>query len=302
MALNLHKECKDKIKRRLKKHLPSIKITNKQYIKRESTAGFLIASNALPKHGPVFEKLNSYIGEWPLYDFLYGLLSKELNDEQVYDSSQPLLSITDIEGYTDIEATTTRLVEAFDSLPWQYKFTIDIKSSLMPFFSDPITNYDFTDSIRITKADNLLIDEHPSQPVEEGVPGDQLRLALLGRYVPHKWDIETTYLQFTTDGFVGKYVSTETTETILSKLKAFCGLSIALRLLKVEHTYPPATPKMYFIIHKNISGKWVLDDRVNINDDLSRAINDLVLNDLAGELDTDAKKSAWIGSRLVVVK
>jgi hypothetical protein len=85
MALNLNKECKDKIKNKLQEHLPSIEINNKQFIDRGSTEGFIIANNVLPKHGPVREKLNSYIGELPLYDFLYGLLSKELNEEQTYD-------------------------------------------------------------------------------------------------------------------------------------------------------------------------------------------------------------------------
>lgn len=277
--------------------MPTIEVNNKKFLKRESTAGFLIANESLPEHGPIIDELNSIIGEWPLYDFLYGYLSKELNDQQEYSSEDPLLKINEIDEYSDIEATAHRLVEEFNSLPWKYRFTIDIKSSLAPYFFDNAV-FNITDTIRIIKPDESFSTEHPLES-PDGRSSRGLRgLAMLGSYMPREWKDDSLYLQIDSDGFIGKYVSTQTTETVLSKIKAFCGLSIALRLLKVEHTYHPATPKMHLIAHKWNSTQWLFDESEDLNDDISRAISDLTFHDLDGHLDTDSKKASWIKSKL----
>jgi len=294
MPLNLHQGCKDRLKQLLVEQLPTVEVTNKKFIKKQSTTGFLTASEALPEHGPAIDSLQNYIGEWPFYDFLYGFLSKELNDDQAYDSSESLLKLTEIDEYSDVEATATRLVDEFESLPWQYKYTIDIKSSLSQIFTGTKTNYELTDSINIAKPDETFIKNHPVQTLEGGNSRNLLSLGLLGGFISREWASDTIYLQFITRGFVGKYVTSQTTETVLSSLKSFLGLSIALRLLKVEHTYHPATPKLHFIIHKNVAGNWVADETEEINEETSRTISDLVFNDLDGDLDTDALKSSWI--------
>lgn len=291
MTLNLHQGCKDRLKQLLSENLTSVKVTNKKYIKKASIRGFLTVSEALPEHGPTINKLQTYIGEWPFYDFLYGLLSKELYDKQSYDSSSSLLNLTDINEYSDAVTTASRLVDEFNSLPWKYKYTIDIKSSLSFLFSGTTLNYELNDTIILSKPDQDFIENHPIQ----FAGGRNLLLCgLLGSYMSSEWDRETVYLQFITDGFVGKLITTQTTENVLSKLKSFFGLSIALRLLKIEHTYHPATPKLHFVIHKQISGNWVADETDEINEETSRTINDLVFDDLEGMIDTDDSKESRI--------
>ncbi len=272
----------------------NIEVNNKKFLNRESTSGFLIANDSLPKHGPIVDELNSIIGEWPLYDFLYGFISKELNDQQEYSFDEPRLKITELEKYSDIEATSQRLVDEFNTLPWKYRFTLDIKSTLSPYFSDNSV-FNITDTIRVVKPDENFITEHPL----EGYDGIASRGLLgLANFIPREWKEDSLYLQIDTDGFIGKYVSTQTTEAVLSNVKAFCGLSIALRLLKVEHTYHPATPKMHLIAHKWNSSQWLFDESEELNDDASRAISDLSFHDLDGHLDTDTKKASWIKSKL----
>jgi len=297
MALNLHKGLKDKIKNKLVEQIPAIQINHKKFIKRESTSGLLSANEALPDHGPIIDSLNSYISEWPLYDFLYGYISKELEEKQKYDSEQDSQTITEIDEYSDIHATVDRLVELFDSLPWRYRFTLDIKSTLEPFFSDK-TEFNISDNIRIIKADESFIERHPLSFTDAGNSVGLISLAMLGRNLPSGWKSDSLYLQVDIDGFIGKYVSTQTTENVVTTIKAFCGLSIALRLLKVEHTYHPSAPKLNLLIHKNFSGEWGFDEAEDLNDDISRSISDLIFNDLDGDLKSDAQKSSWIERKL----
>lgn len=297
MTLNLHNGCKDKIKNKLAEKLPAIQIANKKFINRESTSGLLSVNEALPEHGPIIDNLNFYISEWPLYDFLYGYLSKELDEQQKYDSKTELQSITDIDEYSDIDATSDRLIDLFDSLPWKYRFSLDIKSSLDPFFSDK-TEFNITENLRIIRADETFIEQHPLSVTESGNSVGIVSLAMLGRNLPSGWKTDSLYIQVDAEGFIGKYVSTQTTENAVTTIKAFCGLSVALRLLKVEHTYHPATPKLNLIIHKNTSGNWNFDEAEDLNDDISRSISDLTFNDLDGDLESDTQKYSWIERKL----
>ncbi|MDH3975512.1 MAG: HEPN domain-containing protein [Deltaproteobacteria bacterium] len=301
MTLKLHKDCKKRLKQKLEQQLVTIDVTNNQFIDRKSTNGFITAEEALPKHGHVKDQLESFIGEWPFYDFLYGFLSKELRDQQAYDSSVTVGKLTELESYSDIQATSERLVELFDSLPWDYKFTIEFNSCLSPIFTKGINQYKLSDTLSLVKADDQFIAEHPLKSGVEGI-GSGLISAMLYPTSRTEWNKDSVYLQFSTNGFVGKYISTQTNENILSKFKAFCGLSIALRLLIVERSYYPAPPKMNFYIHRNINKKWVVDETIEVDEVISETINDLAFNSCNGSLDNDTKKMAWMVSRLAKLK
>lgn len=112
--------------------------------------------------------------------------------------------------------------------------------------------------------------------------------------IEQDWDRESVYLQISTSGFVGKYLSTQTTEDVISTFRAFCGLSIALRLMKVEYSYHSPSPKIYFNIHRYIKDKWIYKETEELNENLSRTAIDLVFHDLDGKLDDDQKKKNWI--------
>ncbi len=298
MPLNIHQGCKDKIKAKLIELLPTIIVNNKRFVSRDTALNLLDTNDALPEHGSLVEKLHSIIGEWPIYDFVYSTLSKELQDNQTYDSSTPELNLNELDEYTDIEAISNRLVEEFDSLPWNYRFTIDLKSTLAPLFSNDTTSFEITDSIRLLKPDEDFISNHPLTAPGEENNRNAFGLGLLGITTPSDWNNESVYLQIDAEGYLGKYVTTQTTENVATTVKAFVGLSIALRILKVEHKYHPATPKLNYIIHKSTSGAWCIEESDEINDDISRALSDLILHELDGSLDTETKQRTWINTRL----
>ncbi len=302
MGLNLHNNLKARLKEELAKQLPTIEVNNRSFLDRKTTAGFLLANEPLPKHGPITDRLESYIGEWPFYDFLYGQISKELNEEQQYDSSNPTCKLTDIEAYSNTAEASEKLVEQFNTLPWQYKFSIKFKPLFLPIFEGNSNKYELSDTVSLIKPDDSLISEFPLQSGVEGRDKGLFSSGLLSMFSAEEWDRESVYLQIATEGFTGKYITTQTSESVVSIFKAFCGLAIALRLIKVEHTYHPASPKMHFYIHKNVNGDWIIDDTEQLPEDLSRTINDLVFHDLEGGLDSDLKRKSWILSCLKKLK
>lgn len=94
------------------------------------------------------------------------------------------------------------------------------------------------------------------------------------------------------------YSETPTYENVVSSLKSFCGLAIALRLFKVNLQYRSTPTKARFRIHRLIDESWEVQKTQELDSPTSDAFYDLVLHDLDGALDDDAKKSLWANSRL----
>ena len=168
MPLNLHHGLKARLKEELEKQLPTVEVNNKSSLDRKTTGGFFMANGPIPEHGPITDRLNSYIGEWPFYDFLYGQISKELHEEQKYDSSVPVCKLSDIDEYSDISATSERLVELFDTLPWQYTFSIKLKPFLLPIFEGGSNKFELSETLSLIKPDDDLVAEYPLHSGIEG--------------------------------------------------------------------------------------------------------------------------------------
>src|SRR5262245_16102257 len=132
MPIDLHPDCKARIKQELAKHLHTVTVKNRYFLDRPSTEAFFRASQPIPGHGPVAKELERYIGEWPLYDFLYGVISQELREKDEYASDAPSIPITELGQYADATAVADRLIDQFATLPWRYTFSIPLMSFLSP--------------------------------------------------------------------------------------------------------------------------------------------------------------------------
>lgn len=293
MALKLHPECKARLERDLAEALPHVRVNNRKFLDRSSTYALFLPNTTLPDHGPLAKRLESYVGEWPFYDFLYGSLSKELYEEGDYDASLPDASITDLDQYSDPNEAARRLVAAFDSLPWEYVFSFRMPQFLSLIFENGDEQYPLAEKMTLVKASDELTEKFSLESGGEEKDRRLFRRGLLSAFSAEKWAEDSAYLQLSQSGYVGQFVSTETTENVRSLLKSFHGLSIALRLMKVQHAYHPTAPKMYAYIHRITDGTPVIDGTDELPEDLSRTLSDLSLNDLDGDLDDDASKKRW---------
>lgn len=103
-------------------------------------------------------------------------------------------------------------------------------------------------------------------------------------------------------GFLGTYGPTTPQEEAINALKAFCGLSIALRILKIEPRYRAELPKAQFSAHRSEQGEWKTHRYIELDPLVSHTFNELVINDLDGKLNSDQKKVAWIERQLESVR
>ncbi|EEX94061.1 hypothetical protein VIOR3934_08376 [Vibrio orientalis CIP 102891 = ATCC 33934] len=300
MSLNIHQRCKERLIEVIAEHLGNVLVKNKIFIERASCIGLLAAESILPHSGDIKETLKDSIGEIPIFDFVYESLSRELAENIVYDSTLPLVKLTDIEGYQDVVEIATRLVHEFDSLPWQYTFSIEMNSDMAKLLHENIGEYEVSENMTIRKSDADFSSTYPPMSgIEERDKSISNRgLGLLSLFTEHSWNDSGAFLQIKNNGFVGQYGSAETHTQVIEKLKSFCGLGIALRLFKINPTYRSTPTKAKFYIHKAVHDNWIILDKHELDYDISDTFHDLVIHDLDGVLDTQEKKTSRVNRRL----
>jgi len=237
MPIKLHPDCKKRIIEIISEQLPNIVVNNKVFLDRKTSYLLFLVENALPAKGAVKNQSEKYIGEFPLYKFLTETLSKELYETQKYDSDHSSIKLTEIEGYKDPETVANRLINSFETLPWKYTLTIKFDDDFGKLFYESIKKFDISNSVRLICPDDQFKTDFPLtsgvEARDRSILGGGLLGLGLGIFAPREWNENATYFQIKVDGFIRKYSMTAPLEEAVSILKSFCGLSIALRILKV---------------------------------------------------------------------
>ena len=294
MSINLHDSCKNRLKEGLSLALTSAKLNYLSFINRESLYDIFGLESVLPTTGNTKEELETYISESPLFDFVYGFLSKKIIEEEQYSSDHQEEALTYLDGYQDLAVVADNLIEEFDSLPWQYAFTFSLDSSIAEYVSQEITQ--IAPDIRLLKAGDELFQNFQ---LNSGIPGRDRYLhggGLLGLSGLAEWKEDFLYIQIRASGFVGKFVNTTPVLRAIDTFKSFLGLMIALRALEVRYSYSSSTIKNRAYVHRK-AGKWMIEDSFELDYDVSKTISDLKLDNLGGSLDTDEHKRRFIANR-----
>lgn len=287
MAINLHDGCKQRLKSQLSIVLADVRLRNLSFVERSSLYRVFDLESILPNTGNIKSELESYVSESPLFDFVYGELSKIANDIVEYDSTHPDEPLSILEGFNDLSLVASNLVDKFDSLPWKYAFTFNLGTSITDFFTEDVI--EIAPDIKLLKAHGELADKFP---LNSDIPNRDRFLhggGLLGLAGHAEWKEKSLYVQITASGFVGKYVTTTPENRAVDTFKSFLGLMLAMRALKVSYSYSSSIINSRFYIHKE-TDVWTVEDSHELDRDVSKTISDLRLDDLDGSLDTDEKK------------
>ena len=302
MSLGLDPKCKERLVEKIAELLPQVNVQNRMFLDRKSAVVLLLAESTLPERGPIKDKLSQYIGEAPFFEFLYGLLSQELSEKQEYDSDTPTIKLTEIEDYNDPLSVARRLVEDFESLPWEYTLSIKMENDFGELFKKAINEYAMSDKIKLIAPYDRFTEEFSLQ---SGIKArDRLLggLGLLSGLTTPEWEKESSYLQIKVSGFIGKYSYSAALDDAVALLKAFCGIGLALRLFKVHYTHRTIPSKAKFYVHRQIEKSWVIEQTYELEMSVSEIFCDLALHDLEERLDSEDKKTGWMKHQLDLIK
>jgi hypothetical protein len=290
--LELHEGLKARLIASLTAMLPFVEVQNGKFLSNRSRVVLLQPDEALPNHGPLRDRLNSYIDtDFPLMTFLYDSLQNELQDQD-YNSETPIQKLTEIAEFNDAAAQAERLVADFQSLPWRYSLSISLPNEISDLLSKTVVDeQQLAPNIRLVKATQPFAEKYPLNHADK-----KRQISIHGGVsllFPEPgevgWTDNAIYLQIETEGFIGPYGGSAPAVQAERLLKAFLGLGIALRLFKVGYVYYPYPPSHSFYVHKAHGDAWCIDSKVKIDTDTSRVLGEIQLNDMISGVANDRK-------------
>lgn len=291
MALGLNSKCHDRLKQLLAEKLADTEVDNGIFLDVKSAWGLRVAADkVLPTRGKVHDKVQEYIGEHPLFCFVYDTLSRDLSKSGSYSSEKAATPLQNLPNYTDLEAVAGRLVDDFESLPWSYLISFELPKSVGEPIRTAMGSYPLTSSLRVVTPNENYDSVYPMPPGIEEMGGG-LAAAFFRGISTLRWNKETAYIQIDTEGFIGSYLKTQPLEEAIGTLKSFIGLSLATRLMKMREEGTPlafeAPLKSRLIIHRKSGDDWQLWSTPELPSDLSTALNRLEIDDVQGQIKTE---------------
>lgn len=301
MSLGLHPKCIKQLEESLAEILRHLKVTNGIHPDISSIIP-LIENEVLPKTGKFYEQLQKYIGEFPLFNFVYKTLSRELAEIGTFSPELNEKPLSEFTNYTNINDVAVRLVEEFESLPWSYIVSFELPDSIGRQLRLVAIPYSLTSSLKIIAPDDTYNSLYPLQQENKELnnlrPGNEEHmkrfteeLLRAQRGIPIHWNTETSYIQIDVEGFIGNYGKTAPLERALETLKSFVGLSLATRLMKVNDNQATQSfswpPKSHLIIHRKIDHKWEVYTTHELPSDLTGTLHGLEIESIDGKLESD---------------
>jgi hypothetical protein len=86
MSLGLHQNCQNRLVESLADQLQDVRINNGVFLDIGSMMHLLDSEKILPQTGPQKDALNKYIGDTPLFDFVFETISRDMYENGKYNS------------------------------------------------------------------------------------------------------------------------------------------------------------------------------------------------------------------------
>ena len=275
--IKLHPDCRTRLIETITDAISSLVVTNGKFISYSSTTKLVTADKVIPTSGTVRDQLTTNINETPISTFVVDQLQSELLPKQ-YQLDAPSMNLTEIGEYEYPKQVAERLVDQICSLPWQYKLTIRLPQQLVPLLPPNEDSIVLRDQIELIRADDNFQRSYPLETEQKSPPS----LGLFDLAQSSSWEPSAEYMQITASGFIGPFGGSIPAWKAESILRAFCGLGIALGLLKVTRKYTfsgpfgPQQPSSHFIVHRQLPDhSWRLERQQKLSDERSRALDSL---------------------------
>ena len=266
MSLNLHKNALNLMKEQLEKSVGTVRVENGNWV--DGASAFFasyFANEKIPKTGKVYEKLLEFVDDMPFVEFVIQTLRRDILDSQDYVVDAKA-ALNEIPGFNDTDALAESLVSRFNSLLWNYTFSLDLPDAFFPpeVIAEglPAEGHDF----RVIGSDLFLDQTFPLTHENERVANRaKPRGGLLALTPPVAvWTKDRAHFQGEIDGFVGVYGGTPTVRAIENRLESFVALGIANRIFRYHYKYDNKPIKKQWIVHRRVEDRWEFDSRFDV--------------------------------------
>jgi hypothetical protein len=217
------------------------------------------------------ETLACYISDDPMYDYVFGQLSQELS-LQAYDGDH-LGPLSGLAGFEDSAAVAARLVNGLDALPKRYAISMRLPDAFMQAFEDGESSIQISTGVFVRNGAALVGDYEA--PHGQG---------LMGLFVAQNWEADAAYVQVEFDGFIGKYVTTESQAEAVESLYAFLGAAKALGAVKVKRSLDYQNARWSIAVHEKVGAAWSYLETEAVGQPQRDFLSSLAMDDQGGAL------------------
>lgn len=292
MALNLHPSCRARLQEGLLNALQQIVASNGMFLDRSSMGSLDALEAVLPQAGKLHDQLVEYVDDWPFSEFISDMLAQELweMNKYIFESSPKLMEIP---GYEDPAAVSERLLNQFESLPWQYQITIPLPRAIDELLAPEDNVVDLGRGIRLVRAGEEFAADFPlaspNKRREQRLAGTEHSLLTIDN--PPTWDAGRLYVQAAAEGFIGQYGNTGAAANAERLVRAVFGMGLAHRLFDHKPAYNPTPERSTVFVHcRGDDGKWEPITRYPLDDRAWRVLSSLVMHDLEGTLKPEQRR------------
>lgn len=292
MSLELNQNCQNRLVESIAEQLRTVMVNNEVYLDTRSMGGILDCEQKLSRTEKQKRFLEKYIGDTPLYDFIFETLSRDINENGEYNSKSESSALSSNPRFADLNVAAKRLIEEFNTLPWKYVVWYEINPALGKIIREHASEQAISDNIQVVSPDPKFGQKFP---LMSGLKQRDERLYsrydfLFPSVEKAEWNQETAYLRFDTEGFIGMYGKSTPIEEIIFSLKAFFGLCLALNILRIrERTYGwgfGRRVRSHLTVHKWEEDKWVIWTRLELPQDVSELLRIIDVIELEEKTET----------------
>lgn len=278
MPIKLNRATKSHMITSIAEELPNFEVLYRLVVRQPPDSNLRNLDNVLKKNSAEAERLTNILGENPISKFTFEEIRRLIRDNYEMDLDEATaVRLTEFEEFTDSYQSAKSLTEKIESLPWKYAFIAKLPKSLGVLIPNDETEFRVSDNISIVRATPEVCEAFPDDTNGENETDDAVnRKSERRKWV---WSDETIYLKVEGDGYVGVYDETVIIQEIVERLKAFCGLGLAVGIFLNPNGFGSGTELERIRIYQAKESNWKHIRSYSLDHEFSRVLRTLRMND-----------------------
>jgi hypothetical protein len=291
MPIELNENCEQRLTAVIRETLAGLVVSRGNWLQLSGLEKLVEANSILPNNTEksVTRVLVDTLGEWPIWEFVFDRLWRELQQARKFDHEAGNIRLQEIDGYTDGNKVAERLVAEFKTLPWDCAAILRL-----PIPADCGVRFNengrrelgcgisfLKGSPEVEQQYQLI---HP--PSRRGVP-DSLG-NILG--IKDAWSVDSVYIEVRFRGYSAKHTETYSLREAVATIEAVLGLLRAYNIVDLRGSMPSSINEPPLWIFQKENDMWKQEEPKLLQAEMATVLEKLRLQDNPSELTDEQGK------------
>lgn len=290
MSINLRPEIRSPLAEKLADILAKTEVANGYFLDHKYFDELNELEQRLQRKTETWRQAEDYISDRPFVDMFFEQLSEWFQKNRKYDLQKEKVLLNTFSEFTDTTSVAERLIQDFESLPWEYKCFVTLPLfNLKEALSEQ--QHKLSDALSLIFSDEQHQLSFPApqfEPPARKIPLFSFNFGKADRESTLNWVDYFPYLEVSVSGFIGIYEETSPLKKVSLLIRSFCGLALALRLFEVR--FPSWPSEAYMAIYEKNEVGWAAKKTRTLSSELVQGLDRLRMHTRFSE-DMTSKKA-----------